>query len=163
QIFSHSGGFQGLAFAVPIDIAMQVEEQLAKHGKVEHGRLGVTIQEVNQSLAQTFGLKSAAGALVSSVQKGSAAAKAGIEPGDVIVKFNGKEINASADLPPLVSSLKPNTQATLEVWRDGKSKQLSVTVGGFGDNTVVADNAKADLGKARLGIAVRRLSPEEMR
>ena len=163
QIFSHSGGFQGLAFAVPIDIAMQVEEQLAKHGKVEHGRLGVTIQEVNQSLAQNFGLKSAAGALVSSVQKGSAAAKAGIEPGDVIVKFNGKEINASADLPPLVSSLKPNTQATLEVWRDGKSKQVAVTIGGFEDKTVAAETSKVDLGKARLGIAVRPLSPEEMR
>ncbi len=163
QIFSHSGGFQGLAFAVPIDIAMQVEEQLAKHGKVEHGRLGVTIQEVNQSLAQNFGLKSAAGALVSSVQKGSAAAKAGIEPGDVIVKFNGKEINASADLPPLVSSLKPNTQATLEVWRDGKTKQVAVTIGAFEDKAAVAENSKVDLGKARLGIAVRPLSPEEMR
>jgi serine protease Do len=163
QIFSHSGGFQGLAFAVPIDIAMQVEDQLAKHGKVEHGRLGVTIQEVTQSLAQNFGLKSPNGALVSSVQKDSAAAKAGIEPGDVIVKFNGKEIVSSADLPPLVSTLKPNTQATLEVWHDGKSKQLAVTVGALDDKTVVAENSKADLGKARLGIAVRPLSPEELR
>jgi serine protease Do len=163
QIFSHSGGFQGLAFAVPIDIAMQVEDQLAKHGKVEHGRLGVSIQEVTQALAQNFGLKSPNGALVSSVQKDSAAAKAGIEPGDVIVKFNGKEINGSADLPPLVSSLKPNTQATLEVWRDGKTRQLAVTVGALDDKTVVATADKADLGKARLGIAVRPLSPEEMR
>lgn len=163
QIFSHSGGFQGLAFAVPIDIAMQVGDQLQKHGKVEHGRLGVTIQEVTQALAQNFGLKSPAGALVSSVQKDSAAAKAGIEPGDVIVKFNGKEINGSADLPPLVSSLKPNTQATLEVWRDGKSRQVAVTVGAIEDKAVVAANDKADLGKARLGIAVRPLLPEEMR
>src|SRR5205807_2371802 len=150
QIFSHSGGFQGLAFAVPIDIAMQVEDQLQKHGKVEHGRLGVTIQEVNQALAQNFGLKSTAGALVGSVQKGSAAAKAGIEPGDVIVKFNGKDINASADLPPLVSSLKPNTEATLEIWRDGKSKQVTVTIGALEDKAVVAENSKAELGKARL-------------
>ena len=163
QIFSHSGGFQGLAFAVPIDIAMQVEDQLQKHGKVEHGRLGVTIQEVNQALAQNFGLKSTAGALVGSVQKESAAAKAGIEPGDVIVKFNGKDINASADLQPLVSSLKPNTQATLEIWRDGKSKQVAVTIGALEDKAVVAENSKADLGKARLGIAVRPLSPQEMR
>jgi len=163
QIFSHSGGFQGLAFAVPIDIAMQVEDQLAKHGKVEHGRLGVSIQEVTQALAQNFGLKSPNGALVSSVQKDSAAAKAGIEPGDVIVKFNGKDINGSADLPPLVSSLKPNTQATLEVWRDGKIRQLAVTVGAQNDKTVVAAADKADLGKARLGIAVRPLSPQEMR
>jgi serine protease Do len=164
QIFSHSGGFQGLAFAVPIDIAMQVEDQLQKHGKVEHGRLGVTIQEVNQALAQNFGLKSPAGALVSSVQKGSAAAKAGIEPGDVIVKFNGKAINGSADLPPLVSSLKPNTQAMLDVWRDGKSKQVTVTIGALEDKTVVAENGgNGELGKARLGIAVRPLSPEEIR
>jgi serine protease Do len=163
QIFSHSGGFQGLAFAVPIDIAMQVGDQLQKHGKVEHGRLGVSIQEVTQALAQNFGLKSPNGALVSSVQKDSAAAKAGIEPGDVIVKFNGKEINGSADLPPLVSSMKPNTQATLEVWRDGKSRELAVTVGAIDDKPVVAENSKADLGKARLGIAVRPLSPEEMR
>jgi len=163
QIFSHSGGFQGLAFAVPIDIAMQVGDQLQKHGKVEHGRLGVSIQEVTQALAQNFGLKSPNGALVSSVQKDSAAAKAGIEPGDVIVKFNGKEINGSADLPPLVSSMKPNTQATLEVWRDGKSRELAVTVGAIDDKPVVAENSKADVGKARLGIAVRPLSPEEMR
>jgi serine protease Do len=163
QIFSHSGGFQGLAFAVPIDIAMQVGDQLQAHGKVEHGRLGVTIQEVTQALAQNFGLKSPNGALVSSVQKDSPAAKAGIEPGDVIVKFNGKEINGSADLPPQVSSLKPNTQATLEIWRDGKSRQMAVTVGAIDDKTVVATNDKAELGKARLGIAVRPLSPEEMR
>ena len=163
QIFSHSGGFQGLAFAVPIDIAMQVEDQLQKHGKVEHGRLGVTIQEVTQALAQNFGLKSPAGALVSSVQKNSAASKAGIEPGDVIVKFNGREINGSADLPPLVSGLKPNTQATLEVWRDGKSKQVAVTIGALEDKVAVAETSKADLGKARLGIAVRPLSPDEMR
>jgi serine protease Do len=163
QIFSHSGGFQGLAFAVPIDIAMQVGEQLQKNGKVEHGRLGVSIQEVTQALAQNFGLKSPNGALVSSVQKDSAAAKAGIEPGDVIIKFNGKDINGSADLPPLVSSLKPNTQATLEVWRDGKSRQMAVTVGAIEDKAVVVASDKAELGKARLGIAVRALSPEEMR
>jgi serine protease Do len=163
QIFSHSGGFQGLAFAVPIDIAMKVGDQLAKNGKVEHGRLGVTIQEVTQALAQNFGLKSPNGALVSSVQKDSPAAKAGIEPGDVIVKFNGKEINSSADLPPQVASMSPNTQATLEVWRDGKSKQVAVTVAAIDDKPVVASNDKADLGKARLGIAVRPLSPEEMR
>ena len=163
QIFSHSGGFQGLAFAVPIDIAMQVGDQLQKTGKVEHGRLGVTIQEVTQALAQNFGLKSPNGALVSSVQKDSAAAKAGIEPGDVIVKFNGKDINGSADLPPLVSSLKPNTQATLDVWRDGKSRQVAVTVGAIEDKAVVAASDKAELGKAKLGIAVRALSPEEMR
>ncbi len=163
QIFSHSGGFQGLAFAVPIDLAVKVGDQLAKNGKVEHGRLGVTIQEVTQALAQNFGLKSPNGALVSSVQKDSPAAKAGIEPGDVIVKFNGKEINSSADLPPQVASMQPNTQATLEISRDGKTREVPVTVGAIDDKTVIATADKADLGKARLGIAVRPLSPEEMR
>src|SRR6266567_7723242 len=142
QIFSRSGGFQGLAFAVPIDIAMQVEDQLQKHGKVEHGRLGVTIQEVTQALAQNFGLKSPTGALVSSVQKDGAAAKAGIEPGDVITKFNGRDINRSADLPPLVASVKPDSRVTLEVWHDGKSKQITATVGALDDKATLAAAAK---------------------
>ena len=163
QIFSRSGGFQGLAFAVPIDIAMQVEDQIEHHGKVTHGKLGVTIQEVNQALAQNFGLKSPAGALVSSVQKDGAAAKAGIEPGDVITKFNGKDIVRSADLPPLVASVRPDSRVTLEVWRDGKSRDLTATVGALDDKATLASNSKADLGKGRLGVAVRPLSEEEKR
>src|SRR5438876_8035017 len=163
QIFSRSGGFQGLAFAVPIDIAMQVEDQIQHHGKVSHGKLGVTIQEVNQALAQNFGLKSPAGALVSSVQKDGPAAKAGIEPGDVITKFNGREIVRSADLPPLVASVKPDSRVTLEVWRDGKSKDLTATVGALDDKATLAANSKADLGKGRLGVAVRPLSADEKR
>src|SRR5438874_2108777 len=163
QIFSRSGGFQGLAFAVPIDIAMQVEDQIQHHGKVSHGKLGVTIQEVNQALAQNFGLKSPAGALVSSVQKDGPAAKAGIEPGDVITKFNGRDIIRSADLPPLVASVKPESRVTLEVWRDGKSKDLTATVGALDDKATLAANSKADLGKGRLGVAVRPLSADEKR
>ena len=164
QIFSRSGGFQGLAFAVPIDIAMQVEDQIQHHGKVSHGKLGVTIQEVNQALAQNFGLKSPTGALVSSVQKDGAAAKAGIEPGDVITKFNGRDINRSADLPPLVASVKPDSRVTLEVWRDGKSKQITATVGALDDKATLASAAsKADIGKGRLGVAVRPLSEAEKR
>ena len=163
QIFSRSGGFQGLAFAVPIDIAMQVEDQIQHHGKVSHGKLGVTIQEVNQALAQNFGLKSPAGALVSSVQKDGPAAKAGIEPGDVITKFNGRDIIRSADLPPLVASVKPESRVTLEVWRDGKSKDLTATVGALDDKATLAANSKADPGKGRLGVAVRPLSADEKR
>ncbi len=163
QIFSRSGGFQGLAFAVPIDIAMQVEDQIQHHGKVSHGKLGVTIQEVNQALAQNFGLKSPAGALVSSVQKDGPAAKAGIEPGDVIVKFNGKDIIRSADLPPLVAGVKPDSRVTLEVVRDGNTKQLTATVGALDDKTTLAAASKADLGKGRLGVAVRPLSADEKR
>ncbi len=107
QIFSRSGGFQGLAFAIPIDVAMDVKDQIARNGKVSHGRLGVSIQEVNQSLAETFGLPKPGGALVGSVVKDGPAAKAGIEAGDVILKFDGKPISRSADLPPMVAKVKP--------------------------------------------------------
>lgn len=129
QIFSRSGGYQGLSFAIPIDVAMKVERQLLDHGKVSRGRLGVTIQEVNQQLADSFGLDKPAGALVSSVEKGSPAEKAGIEPGDVILKFNGKDIARSAELPPLVTDLAPGATAKLELWHRGRAKEISMSVG----------------------------------
>jgi serine protease Do len=162
QIFSRSGGFQGLAFAIPIDVAMQVKDEIQQNGKVSHGKLGITIQEVSQGLADNFGLKSPSGALVSSVQKDSPGAKAGLQPGDVIVKFNGKEITRSSDLPPLVATMKPGTTATLDVWRDGKAKELTATLGSL-DNERVASADKAELGKGKLGVAVRSLSAEEKR
>ncbi len=160
QIFSRSGGFQGLAFAIPIDVAMNVKDQIQQHGKVSHGRLGVSIQEVNQSLAETFGLPKPGGALVGTVMKDGPAAKAGIEPGDVIVKFDGKEIAQSSDLPPLVASVTPGSTVPIEVWRNGKAKELKATVGELTDNVRVA-SAKAEAGKGKLGVAVRALSPEE--
>jgi serine protease Do len=161
QIFSRSGGFQGLAFAVPIDVAMDVKDQIAAHGKVSHGRLGVTIQEVNQALADNFGLKSPSGALVSSVAKGSAAAKAGIQPGDVIVKFDGKDIARSSELPPIVARVKPGSEVALDVWRNGKAKTLAVTVGEIpADNEALASAGGAAEG-GKLGVAVRPLSPDE--
>ena len=160
QIFSRSGGFQGLAFAVPIDVAMDVKDQIQTHGKVSHGRLGVTIQEVNQALADNFGLKMPGGALVSSVAKDSPAAKAGLEPGDVIVKFEGKDISRSSELPSLVAQVKPGQQVTLEVWRDGKAKTLTATMGELSDRTTIA-SAKGEAAKGKLGVAVRPLSPEE--
>jgi serine protease Do len=163
QIFSRSGGFQGLAFAVPIDVAMQVRDQIQQTGKVSHGRLGVTIQDVNQALAQNFGMQSPAGALVGSVQKDGPGAKIGLEPGDVILKFNGKDISRSGELPPMVASVKPGSSITLDVWRNGAAKQLSGTVGTLEDKSTVASADKAELGKARLGVAVRPLSPEEKR
>src|SRR5437870_2099869 len=162
QIFSRSGGFQGLAFAIPINVAMQVKDEIQQHGKVSHGLLGVSVQEVNSALASNFGLKSPVGALVSSVQKGGPAAKAGIQPGDVIIKFNGRDINRSSELPPLVAALQPGSTATLEVWRNGGPKQLSVTVGKLEDKTTVASNDKEDTGKG-LGIAVRALTAQEKR
>ncbi|HEV8551976.1 MAG TPA: DegQ family serine endoprotease [Casimicrobiaceae bacterium] len=163
QIFSRSGGFQGLAFAVPIDVAMHVKDEIQQTGKVTHGRLGVAIQEVNQALAQNFGLKSPTGALVASVEKGSAGANAGLEPGDVILKVDGKEISRSSDLPPMVSSLKPGSKVTLDIWRNGSPKQLTATIGALKDKTVADARDKESLGKGKLGIAVRPLSAEEKR
>jgi len=163
QIFSRSGGFQGLAFAVPIDVAMQVKDQLQQYGKVSHGRLGVAVQEVNQALAQNFGLKSPSGALVSSVEKGSPGDKAGLEPGDVILKFDGNEVSRSGDLPPMVSSLKAGTKVTLEVWRNGSAKRLTATIGALNDKTASATPDRESLGKGKLGVAVRPLTSEEKR
>jgi len=159
QIFSRSGGYQGLSFAIPIDVAMKVERQILDHGKVSHGRLGVAIQEVNQQLADTFGLDKPAGALVSSVVSGSPAEKAGIEPGDVILKFNGKLISRSADLPPLVSEQEPGTPASIALWRKGKVRDISIRIG----EMEVAGNSVGAGGQdnEELGLAVRPLTPEE--
>ena len=160
QIFSHSGGFQGLAFAIPIDVAMNVKDQIQEHGKVQHGRLGVTIQEVSPALAESFGLSKPEGALVGSLQGDGAAAKAGLEPGDVILKVDGKEIRRSGELPPLIAAMKPGTTTKLEVWHDGKVKEVTVNVGTFEERTNVA-SAKDLEAKGKLGVAVRPLSPEE--
>jgi serine protease Do len=161
QIFSRSGGFQGLAFAVPIDAAMNVKDQLQKNGKVEHGRLGVSVQEVNQALAENFGLAQPQGALIASLQKDSPAQKAGLQAGDVILKFDGKPISRSGDLPPLVASVTPGTGVPLEIWRDGKAKTVQVTVGTAGDQSTVASAARGSASSGKLGIAVRPLSAEE--
>ncbi len=164
QIFSRTGGSQGLAFAIPIDVAMHVEQQIVQHGKVTHGRLGVMIQDVNQALAANFGLKAPKGALVSSVQKDSPGAKAGLKAGDVILTLNGEEIGGSSDLPPKVASLKPGSSVTLGIWRDGAGKELNATLGAMDDGkNVVASAGSQDLGNARLGIAVRALTAEERR
>ena len=161
QIFSRTGGFQGVAFAIPIDVALNVAEQIRATGKVQHGRLGVTVQPVDQQLAENFGLASPKGALVGSVQKGSPAAKAGVEPGDVIVGFNGRAIERSTDLPPLVAATKPGASATVEVWRDGKAKTLEISIGSREAPKQVA-SADDDAGpKPRLGVAVRPLTAEE--
>jgi serine protease Do len=162
QIYSRSGGYQGLSFAIPIDVAMNVERQIVAHGKVSRGRLGVAIQEVNQSLADSFGLKKPAGALVSSVEKGGPAAKAGLEPGDVILGINGKEVVNSSELPAIVAAITPGNAASLQVWRKGASRQIDVEVGKFADEKV-ASNDSPEAAKGRLGVVVRALTPEEKR
>ena len=160
QIYSSTGGYQGLSFAIPIDTVVHVKDQLVQHGKVTRGRIGVTIQEVNHSLAQSFGLKKPGGALVSSVEKDSPAAKAGVEPGDVILSIDGKPISRSIDLSSYVADVRPGTAAKLEVWRKGGSRELKVTVGEAKAAKVAAAEASGKAG-GRLGVAVRPLDSAE--
>ena len=160
QIYSRNGGYQGLSFAIPLEVAMNVEQQIVAHGKVQHGRLGVSIQEVNQSLAESFGLKTTAGALVGTVEKGSPAAKAGLESGDIILGVNGKDISTANELPVIVAGIPPGETARLQIWRKGSTRQIDVQVGSLKDEKV-ASNDGAGAEKGRLGVAVRDLTPEE--
>ena len=128
QIYSRSGGFMGISFAIPIDEAVRVSEQLRATGKVQRGRLGVQIDQVNKEVAESLGLSKAQGALVRGVEQGSPAEKAGLEPGDIITKFDGKAIEKSTDLPRLVGNVKPGTKSVVTVFRRGASKDLSVVV-----------------------------------
>jgi len=161
QIYSRTGGYQGLSFAIPIDVAAKVQTQLVQYGKVTRGRMGVTIQEVNQSLAESFGLKKPAGALVSSVEKDSPAAKAGIEPGDVILRIDGREVQSSIDLSGYVADLRPGTSARVELWRKGGSRELTVTVGEMAPRKTAAAGNPGATDQGRLGVAVRELNPDE--
>src|SRR5919201_3522238 len=129
QIYSRTGGFRGLSFAIPADVALDVQKQLKEKGRVARGRIGVVIQEVTRDLASSFGLDRARGALVNQVEKGSPAEKAGIETTDIITAFDGKPVESSSDLPRIVGSTRPNTNSTLEVWRKGAKRNLHVTVG----------------------------------
>ena len=159
QIYSRSGGYQGLSFAIPIDIAMKVEDQIVRHGKVVRGRIGAAIQDLNQDLAESFGLKSADGALVSSVERNSPADKAGLQPGDVVLAIDGKHIGAARDLPPLVAEIKPGSTASLDIWHDHAGKRLSVKVGELTARTETADKSNGEPG--RLGLALRELTPSD--
>ena len=161
-IYSRTGGYMGVAFAIPIDVASNVAEQLLKTGKVERGRIGVGIQDLNSSLAQSFGLERPQGALVSTVESGGPAEKAGVKPGDVILSYNGKPIDNSNQLPPLVAATKPGSKATLEVWRDGKKQTLNVAIAELREDKVARAKPGGDAERGgRLGLAVRPLSPEE--
>jgi Do/DeqQ family serine protease len=134
QIFSRSGGSMGLSFAIPIDLANDIQGQLKAKGKVSRGRLGIGIQEVSKELAESFNLGKPRGALVASVEKGSAADKAGIEVGDIVLKFDGKTVNESIDLPRMVGATRPGTKSVVQVWRKGATRDLSVTVGEIPDD-----------------------------
>jgi len=169
QIYSRTGGFMGLSFAIPIDVAMDIADQLRTAGRVSRGRIGVVIQEVTKELAESFGLSKPQGALVNSVEKGGPADKAGIEPSDVILKFNGRTVNSSADLPRIVAQTKPGSKATVQVWRKGSTRELTLTVGELPEERVAArpsrpgGNGKSGNTVARLGLTVSELSADQRR
>ncbi len=162
QIYTRSGGYQGLSFAIPIDVASKVQSQIVAHGTVTRGRLGVTIQEVNQTLADSFGLEQPHGALVSSVETDGPAHDAGLRPGDIILKFDGREIGGSNELPPAVANLNPGSIARLEIWRHGQTRQLEVVVG-EAKAPKAAAMAAAGAEHGTLGLVVRPLTAEEAR
>ncbi|WP_416773437.1 MULTISPECIES: DegQ family serine endoprotease [Pseudomonas] len=164
QIYTRSGGFMGVSFAIPIDVAMDVSNQLKAGGKVSRGWLGVVIQEVNKDLAESFGLDKPAGALVAQVQDDGPAAKGGLQVGDVILSMNGQPIEMSADLPHLVGALKAGEKAKLEVVREGQRKTIELTVGAIPDEGKEMDSGKsagAERSSNRLGVSVADLSDEQ--
>ena len=162
QIYSRTGGYQGLSFAIPIDLASKIKDQIVATGKASHARLGVTIQEVNQTLADSFKLDKPEGALVASVDPGSPADKAGLRPGDVIIKANGQPIVSSGDLPAIIGSAAPGDRAELELVRQGARETVTATLADADQKVrkvASADSAVADKGK--LGLALRALQPSE--
>jgi serine protease Do len=163
QIYSQSGGYQGVSFAIPIDVASRVKDQIVATGKVEHAQLGVTVQEVNQSLADSFKLDRPEGALVSSVQKGSPAEKAGLQPGDVIRSANGQPIVASGDLPAIVALEKPGDKLDMQIWRQGKKVELSARLANAKEKVAKAEDKSEASGGGKLGLALRPLEEGEKR
>ncbi|MBV2265297.1 MAG: Do family serine endopeptidase, partial [Thauera sp.] len=155
QIYSRTGGFMGLSFAIPIDVAMDVQQQLREKGRVERGRIGVSIQEITRDLADSFGLPRPAGALVSSVEAGGPAALGGIVQGDVIVRFNQRNVENSADLPRIVAAARPGSKVEVDIYRDGAPRSLSVTLGEWRDPEEEAEPAVVGLAAGatnRLGL-----------
>lgn len=166
QIYSRTGGFMGLSFAIPINVAMDIADQLRSNGRVQRGRIGVVIQEVTGELAESFGLSKPQGALVNSVEKGGPADRAGIEASDVILEFDGVDVESSVDLPRIVGQTKPGSKVTVKVWRKGKSKNIPITVGEITDDRASsqpqpAPPSKADNTIDKLGLTVSDLSSQE--
>ena len=167
QIYTRSGGSMGLSFAIPIDMATQVTDQLRASGKVTRGRIGVMIQELTSELAESFGLSKPVGALISHVEKDGPADKAGIEASDVILKFDGKLVDSSGDLPRIVAATKPGSRVVIELWRKGAIRRITVEVGEMPEEEKLARSAKKladDVAEmvSRLGIAVIELTREQL-
>lgn len=160
QIFSTSGGFMGLSFAIPSNLAMQIKDQLVKNGKVTRGRIGVVIQSVTQDLAESFGMKAPKGAIVSQVEKDGPAAKAGLQEGDIITAVNGKAIDDSVDMPVIIGSMAPGSIAKLSIIRNNKDMTLDVKVE-EAPNESASSNASKTAAADKLGVTVRPLNDEE--
>ncbi len=163
QIYSLSGGYQGLSFAIPIEVALRVQKQILATGRVRHARLGVSVQEVNQTMAEAFKLDRPAGALVSDVSAGSAAEKAGLLSGDVVLLVNGKEVDLSADLPALVALAQPGEQIELGVWRRGARRTLRASLDDARPALSKPDAVAPPAAGGRLGMALRPLQADEKR
>ncbi|SDC12041.1 serine protease Do [Massilia sp. PDC64] len=161
QIFSQTGGYQGLSFAIPIDVAVRIKDQIVATGKVQHAKLGVSLQDVGQSFADAFKLQSPDGALVANVERGSAADKAGLKAGDVIRKVNGQSLISGGDLSAIVAIAKPGDRLTMDVWRDGKEMQVTATLASAKPDPASRDNLAGIEGGAKLGLALRPLDPAE--
>ena len=164
QIYSRSGGFMGISFAIPMDEAIRVSEQLRASGRVTRGRIGVQIGQVTKDVAESIGLGKAQGALVTGVEAGSPADKAGVEAGDIITRFDGKSIEKVADLPRLVGNTKPGTKSTMTVFRRGASRDLGITIAEIEPDKPTAKTAereekpKASAAAQQMGLAVTELS-----
>lgn len=166
RLFSPTGTYLGIAFAIPIDVALDVQTQLQAKGRVSRGRIGIAIQEVSRDLATSFGLDRARGALVVSVEKGSPAERAGVETSDIITRVDGKQVDLQSDLPRFVAAIRPGSKVDLEIWRKGGARTLSVTVGEWEEERLAGREAprpqrQAAAAANRLGLMVSDLSAKQ--
>jgi serine protease Do len=161
-IYSRTGGYMGVSFAIPIEVALDVTKQLQATGKVTRGRLGVQIQALTPELAKSFRLENTNGVLVASVEPGSPADKAGLQAGDVILTFNGKPVQNANELPRVVAATKPGTTVALEVWRGGAKRQVKAILAEFpSDNVAQQQSPETRKSSNKLGLAVRELAPQQ--
>jgi serine protease Do len=163
QIYSRTGGYQGVSFAIPIDLAVQVKDQIVATGKATHARLGVAIQEVNQALADSFKLDRPEGALITSVDPTGPAHAAGLKSGDVIRSVDGKAIVSAGDLPAAIGRARPGDKVTLEIWRHGRSEEHTARLADASDKTVAAAPAEPSASQGKLGLTLRPMQPQERR
>jgi serine protease Do len=161
QIYSRTGGYMGVSFAIPIDLALNVKEQLQKNGKVVRSRIGVSVQDIRQQLALSFGLSAPHGALISAVDPTGPSEKAGLKAGDVITSVNGRNVDHSWDLPAIISQLPPGSQARLGIWHDRKATEVTVKTVLLEDSPTQVARASGEDGGGKLGLVLRSLQPSE--